>query len=152
MKEKMFGRYLLAYLFWLISIGVAMLAALAILDTSVYAMAAAEWGRYQIQAVRQFTLFILGIILLALLVFSEHYFRTGVKRKRLLERFARLTGLYLLVMAGFHGLYATISTTLGTPSWFHLISFVVELAFGATGFWYARRAKNAYLQMIRRAP
>lgn len=147
MKKTSIGHYVLAYLLWLITLALNIVVSLVIIESSVELMSAAEWHRYPIHAVRQFMTFFLGLIVLVLLVWNEHHYRTGAERNRLLERFAWMVGISLIAMGIFHGIagivrfYTMISIGM-TPSWVQLVVAAVELVGGFVCLWYAKRAKN----------
>lgn len=149
MQKTSLGSYLFAYLLWVVTLILALLTAAVILDTSLAAMVVADWHRYPTHAVRQFLLLIMGITLVALLVFYEHYYRTGAERQRLLERFARMSGIFILVMAFCHGIHGLFSIIFGAPSWVRIGGALIELLVGVGSLWYARRAKDERMQRIK---
>lgn len=141
MKKTSIGHYALGYLLWIITIAVSLLVCMVILDTSLFAMVAADWHRYPIHAVRQFLIATLGVVALILLVWNEHYFRTGAEKNRLLERFARMVGYFLVVMGLAHAIQFAISLLSGDGLSLTQVGLgIAELAVGFGGIWYARRA------------
>ncbi|MEM7133864.1 MAG: hypothetical protein AAF702_46640 [Chloroflexota bacterium] len=149
MRKTSIGHYALAYLFWLVTLAITLLACSVLVETVVGVLGLAEFHRFFIRAVRQFLIFFLGILVLGLLVYNEHYFRTGAERHRLLERFARMTGIWLLIMGISHLIGIFIILRSVSPGVLLVGGAVVELFLGIGALWYARRSTHAHRQRAR---
>lgn len=138
------GRYALAYLFWAISVALAFVALLLWRSSAMIALGVTQWDRYLEHALNQFGFLILAIVGLTIIVFAEHFYRTGVERLHLLRRFLLLTGIEVLIIALAHlvqwvgGLMLDIP---GTP-----IFFVAEALLAAACFYLYRRARAGTLR------
>lgn len=95
-------RYVLAYLFWAISVAIAIAILLASRSSVMVVLGLTSWDRYFEHAINQFGFLFLAIFGLAVIVFTEHFYRTGVEKNRLFARFFLITFLELLSLAVVH--------------------------------------------------
>lgn len=151
MLRTTIGHYALAYLFWLITLAISLIVCVVILDTTAFTMTIAEVHRYPTQLVRQFLVIILGLIVLILLIWNEHYYRTGAERHRLLERFARIVGYLFVIMGLAHSIQIiAFSTVRGTPDLIQSGITILEWTVGVGGLWYAKQAQQKQSKAFRR--
>jgi hypothetical protein len=113
-------RYGLAYLLWLVTIGLAVLAALVVRESFDFLVALNALHRYTAHAVSNFLFLVLGVLVLIVIIFAEHWYRTGVPRGLLAARFGRLAAILLAVIAFLHSARAIVETAIDQAS---LISF-----------------------------
>jgi hypothetical protein len=138
MKEKLtpqhlFG-YIVAYMFWIIVLLIAFLFAL--ISQSALELAAAKYyinDKFMHQMMIRFLdktyLFILGLVWIILMVVVEEYFRTGVKKGVLIQRFALVFGIEMILIFVFDfSLWGLQNWVLSTDRIFLLVS---ELLLGA---------------------
>lgn len=79
--------YGLAYLLWAVTALLGALNVAVIRDTYQKALLLTSWHRYTLNAIDKFATVFLALALIALLIFWEHYYRTGVQQGRLLRHF-----------------------------------------------------------------
>lgn len=134
------SRYALAYLFWFISVALAFVALLASRSSITITLAATGWDRYVIRALNQFGFLFLAIFGLAVIIFTEHYYRTGVEKNRLVARFLLITLLELLFLAFMHlsGLISQLVLGFFIPTSLYIV--VGEALLALVIFWLYRRA------------
>jgi len=83
----------LAYLLWAVTVVLGVLDAMVIRDTYKYALDTTSWHRYTLNAIDKVATVLLALALVIMLIFWEYYYRTGVQRGRLLERFCLMTAV-----------------------------------------------------------
>jgi hypothetical protein len=96
------AQYMLAYFLWAVAIALAVLAAMVARETYLLLVALNPIHRYTAHAINNFLVLLLGLLVLGLIVFAEHYYRTAVPQGRLAARFARLTMVLVGVIATLH--------------------------------------------------
>lgn len=96
------SRYALAYLFWIITIALAFVGLLASRSSLTITLAATGWDRYAVRALNQFGFLFLAIFGLGVIIFTEHFYRTGVEKQRLFARFFLITALEMLFLTLMH--------------------------------------------------
>ena len=148
------SRYVLAYLLWAISVAVAVTALLSARTSLIIAFGVTQWDRYVEHAINQFGFLFLAIFGLAIIVFTEHFYRTGVEKGRLFMRFFLVSFWELLLLTLVHlaawiGLAQT-ATLLGEqidlPSSIELV--VGEAVVCVILYWLYRRARQAYVKPV----
>ncbi|RIK44274.1 MAG: hypothetical protein DCC55_02890 [Chloroflexi bacterium] len=95
-------RYGVAYFLWLVTIALAVLAALVVRDSYSFLIAVNPLHRYAAHAISNFLFLILGLLLLIVIIFAEYWYRTGVEKGRLAARFGRLVAILVAVIALLH--------------------------------------------------
>ncbi len=85
--------YGLAYLLWAVTTALGILDAVVIRNTYQLALAMTSWHRYTLNAVDKVATVLLALVLVIMLIFWEYYYRTGVQRSKLLERFCLVTAV-----------------------------------------------------------
>lgn len=115
-------RYGIAYLLWLVTIALALLAALVVRDSYAFLIALNPVHRYTAHAFSNFLFLVLGLLVLVVIVFAEHSYRTAVGRGLLAARFGRLTALLIAIIALLHSARAIGEVWIDQAS---LISFGV---------------------------
>jgi hypothetical protein len=100
--QNSFIQYILTYLFWLITCGLALLDALVLRSTYHVLLTFDFSQRYAARAVDDLSVLVLGVLLLILVIFIEHYYRTGAQNNKLLTRFCLLTTIELGMLALLH--------------------------------------------------
>lgn len=96
------SRYALAYLLWAISVTAAVVILLVTRSSVMIALGVTQWDRYLEHALNQFGFLFLAIFGLAVIVFTEHFYRTGVEKNRLFARFLRISLLELIFLMVMH--------------------------------------------------
>ena len=91
------------YAAWLLSCALGMATLLLSRQAVWILLDLRDTDRLVFGVVDRFYLLIATIALIAFIVFAEHYLRQGLLRDRLRERTARILGVGLLVVLGFHG-------------------------------------------------
>jgi hypothetical protein len=138
------GQYALAYLFWAISVVLAFVALLVWRTSAMIALGITQWDRYLEHALNQFGFLILAVVGLSVIVFAEHFYRTGVEKLHLLRRFLLLTGIEVLIIALAHLVQWGGRLMLGLPG--SALLFVVELLISLACFLLYRRARAGTLR------
>ena len=136
------ARYALAYLFWAISMTLAFVALLVSRSSIMMMLGATGWDRYFVHALNQFGFLFLAIFGLAVIVFTEHFYRTGVEKNRLFARFFLITLLELLFLTLMHisGLISQVILGFFIPASLLIVVGEVILVLGL--FWLYRRASR----------
>ena len=145
---------MLAYLLWAVSVAVAVTALLSARTSLIIAFGVTQWDRYVEHAINQFGFLFLAIFGLAIIVFTEHFYRTGVEKGRLFMRFFLVSFWELLLLTLVHlaawiGLAQT-ATLLGEQI---DLSSSIELVVGEAVvcvilYWLYRRARQAYVKPV----
>lgn len=93
------GRYVLAYLLWLVTLALSLLCAM--LTRTVYQFLAVSvgWSPATIRVLDNFALVIIALVLVTVIVMAEHSYRTGVHANRLFLRFSTFTLGEVVVLA-----------------------------------------------------
>lgn len=134
-------RYVLAYLFWAVSVVLSVVNLLVWRISLTIALGMTAWDRYFEHAINQFGFLILAIVVLAVMVGVEHYYRTGVPWNRLLERFLLVTFWEVAFLALAHALRSLGEVVLDLPTSSLLLVFI-EIVGCVLLFWLYRQAKN----------
>jgi hypothetical protein len=140
-NSRNFLFYLLAYLFWAVSIALAVVDLLVLRSTVMIVLGMTAWDRYVEHALNQFGFLLLAIISLAFIIFTEHFFRTGVEKGRLFDRFFLATFIGLLILALAHGVRLIGEIVLGFFAPATVMIAVAELVICAVLFWLWRQAQ-----------
>lgn len=134
------SRYVLAYLLWAISVVIAIAALLASRSSVMIALGVTPWDRYFEHALNQFGFLFLAIFGLAVIIFTEHFYRTGVEKNRLWARFFLITFLELLFLSLVHLARLTGEILLGFFTQTTLLFVSGEIALCLLLFWLYRRS------------
>jgi hypothetical protein len=122
------ARYVLAYLLWAISVVMAVVDLLVLRSTAMIVLGMTSWNRYVEHAINQFSFLFMAIAGLGVIVFTEHFYRTGVEKNRLVVRFLRVTLIGLVIFSLAHLIRLIGEIVLGFFSYTTLLLAVVELA------------------------
>jgi hypothetical protein len=108
--------FLLVYALWLLSSAVALVVAWVIRQT--YLLVAGVLlsdpdltssqlfnANLRANAVDRWAILVLGVMIVVLVVYVEHYYRTGAAKGKLLQHFLRVSSYQVGVMAAFHLTY-----------------------------------------------
>jgi|GEM_PF-5645490 len=138
-KKTTFGEYILVYVLWLLTAAVAGMVALSLSEILIEYGELAGWSRYVLHTVGQFSLIVLGLGVLILWLLTEHRYRTGVRRGKLLFHFCFWMGSLLIIIGlahlfstGYHWMNGVVVDSL-TPR-----LAIVELAGAIILFWWRR--------------
>ncbi len=145
MSEKLspgYSRYILAYLLWAVSVVLAVVDLLVLRSSAMIALGMTPWDRYVEHALNQFGFLFLAILGLGVIVFTEHYYRTGVEANRLLPRFLLITFIELLVLTLAHLVMLIGEVVLDFFTPFTVGIVLAESALCAVIFWLYRRARG----------
>jgi hypothetical protein len=134
------SRYVLAYLLWAISVVIAFVALLASRSSVMITLGVTQWDRYFEHALNQFGFLFLAIFGLAVIIFTEHFYRTGVEKQRLFARFFFITFLELLFLSIIHTARLAGEVLLGLFTPITLAWVGGEIALCLLLFWLYRRA------------
>lgn len=140
------ARYGLAYTFWVITVALAFVALLVWRSTAMIALGMTSWDRYLEHAINQFGFLILAIVGLCVIIFAEFYYRTGVEKKQLLQRFSLITAIEVLIVSIAHLVQWIGGIVLSLP--ISPIFFIVELAISVLFFVLYRRSKTEALPVV----
>ena len=137
--QPRFFHYVLAYLCWVITVALAVLDLLVLRNSVMIALGMTSWNRYIQRAINQFGFLFLAIGALGFILFTEHFYRTGAEKQRLLSRFllGLLIGVGVLALA--HLLWLIGSFVLDFFTFSTLWIFLAELAGGSLLYWLYRR-------------
>jgi len=131
-------RYILAYLLWFITMALAVLAMIIARETYRSLLAFNFSQRFIARAVDNFAVLLLAILAMAVVILTEHYYRTGVSLNRLGERFCLVTALELGLLALMHGVQFGLVLAYARFDPLTLAIVLGELV-GTLGFWWLYR-------------
>jgi len=140
--QNRLASYTLAYGLWILSIGLALLAAMIVRETVIFALSAlfsAPPQRYTVHLGTQLITLFLGLILLIAIVILENRYRIGLVKGRTVGYFIRFVGIALLVVAVTHFLYIAVDLGLGALDQFRLAAALAEAVLGVIALRLARR-------------
>lgn len=100
------------------------------------------WDRYFVHALNQFGFLFLAIFGLGVIVFTEHYYRTGVEKRRLFSRFFLITFWEVVYLTFMHTAGLISEVVLGLFTSASLLIVVAEGALALALFWLYQRAKQ----------
>lgn len=142
------SRYVLAYVLWAVSVAAAITILLSSRSSLMIALGVTQWDRYFEHAINQFGFLFLAIFGLAVIVFTEHFYRTGVEKGKLFSRFFLMSFWELLVLTVVQlaALISMVQLALFTPA--RLIWVVGEALLCAMVYWLYRRARQAYVAPV----
>lgn len=133
------ARYALAYLLWLITLALGLLAAAVAREGYMVLLAVNGADRYFAQATHNFLVLFLAIAVLILTVFAEHHYRTGVPKERLAVRFFRVAAIVVGSIAALHTLRLLLLWQVSGASSFDEIVVVGEWLATGILIWLWRR-------------
>lgn len=107
--------YILCYIFWIISTATTFLLFLAGREFYLKVMAFIIRDRWIGNALDKFLFVGIAILWLAIVIYIEAYYRTGVKKGDLIQRFLYVTGIELLFLFTFHNVPLAIARIGVTP-------------------------------------
>jgi hypothetical protein len=131
--------YVGAYALWAVSVAASVLvgllvqsalvqmATIAALDTAGDPGAALD-ASLRIRFGDVWSYMLMGLILVAVVVFVEYWYRTGVEMGRLLARFLRVTVFQVALLFVVHSLYFAVARATGISSWSAIYVPLAELA------------------------
>lgn len=131
--------YARAYVLWVVSVAasavVGHLVQHALVQTATVAAFgvagdphAAYYAGLRIRAGDAWSYMLIGLLLVVVLVFLEHWYRTGVPSGRLLSRFVLATTVQLGVLSLAHGAYFVLARLAGVMPWHGVYVPALELA------------------------
>jgi hypothetical protein len=101
---KLPQNHLVGYLLWFISMALMGLCLIAGRSSFMAVATAAGSNRWILSFLDRFGILVLGLLSLILVIYFEHYYRTGADQRRLWQRFARVTLLQIAFLAASFGL------------------------------------------------
>lgn len=137
-------RYALAYLLWLITFAAGIFVMLTVRATfNIFVTFGVDWDRFRVRAVDQFLFFGLGILLVILLIWSEHLYRTGAQKDRLWPRFGGISAVLLGVLGFCHAAQSILTWNTLIFRWTIALLALLELATaGVIVVWLRERARR----------
>lgn len=107
--------YILCYIFWVITTATTFLLFLAGREFYLKVMAFFIRDRWVGSAIDRFLFVGIAIFWLAIVIYIESYYRNGVKRGDLIQRFLFVTGIEFLVLFTFHNVPLAMARIPFTP-------------------------------------
>ncbi len=135
---KQFVSYGTAYLLWAVTIAGSLLLAVVMRATYHFALEQTAWDRYSLSAIERFATLFLGMILVVLFIFTEHFYRTAVEKERLWERFIRVSAIGLGIYAAIGSIRVAMEWSVGVFEWISFLLVVVAVTGTALLDWLAR--------------
>jgi len=108
-------------------------------------LALTPWDRYIEHALNQFGFLFLAIFGLIVIVFTEHYYRTGVEQRKLYLRFFWISFIMLVTLLFAHLVRLFGGMVLDLPMMATLPFVIGELGVSVLAFVLYRRARLAYV-------
>lgn len=129
MHRREIAGWIGVYAFWVVSVAIGI--GLYLVSRQTIGIVAEVAGADELvrTAIDRFYLFFTAIALIVVIVFVEHYYRTGLRKGRLLVRVARVVGIELLVLTALHTIPQVVVG--GYGSWIERVVILIE---GAGGF------------------
>ncbi len=88
--------FLLCYLLWVITAALAFLNLLVARRLFLVILSVFSVSSWSATAIDKVSFIFLGVVWLALVVFSEYYYRSGISKNKLWKNFSLVTGIQLL--------------------------------------------------------
>jgi|GEM_PF-1108800 len=151
MKEV--SRYTLAYILWaasvLLSGAIGLIAQGSLINLLAFLASpltandkrADFYIGLQIRAADTWSYVVLGLLIVAVIAFVEHYYRTGVAQHRLLIRFLMVTSIQMMVLSLAHLTNFIIGISIGAVGWMNVFLPLIEIILTAVFFWLNRRLR-----------
>jgi len=99
--HRLTTNYVVSFLLWLIAVGLTVLDFLYGRLLIMGLLGLTDLNHWLLSFIDRALVLILGLIALVLVLYLEHYYRTGVSRKQLWPRFVRVSGVQVaIVLAG----------------------------------------------------
>ncbi len=117
--------YILCYIFWVITTATTFLLFLAGREFYLKVMAFFIRDRWVGSAIDRFLFVGIAIFWLAIVIYIESYYRNGIKKGVLIQRFLFVTGIEFLVLFTFHNVPLAIARITFTP--LEVVIALVEL-------------------------
>jgi len=130
MKTK-WTHWILVYLFWVITAGLAFLCLISARNLSLLVLYAFSVSKWVAPVVDKMTFLILGILWLVLVIFAEYYYRKATARIVLWKHFSLVTSIELFFLSGSHLVPVLIITRWNTY-WGSLLLLAIEIIGGIT--------------------
>ncbi|MGC9467872.1 MAG: hypothetical protein ACP5HS_04725 [Anaerolineae bacterium] len=146
MRKLAWLNHLLVYLLWAIVLAVGiwllLLSRNALFEVVgvLYVGDSLQRAR-QLNSLEKFYSLGAGLAWLAMMIVSEFYFRSGARRGRLLERFARVLGVELLLLFVIDAALVLVRGP-GSVTWSRWLILGSELVVGVACVLFARRAPS----------
>jgi hypothetical protein len=134
--------YAAAYLLWLITVALALFAGAVARDCYMLLLAVSEANRYLARATHNFLIILLAMLILGLIVFVEHHYRTAVPKGSLGARFFRMAAILLGVIAGLHTIRLAMLLTLGPATPLDVVITGAEWLATVLFVWLHRRFRS----------
>jgi hypothetical protein len=139
---KKIADYALAYGMWIIDIGLALwlcyLIRGGILDLFIKSFKPGAWAYQQrMNMTDRVVVIVLGLSWLAMMIFTEQYFRQGIRKGVLLRRIAKVTGPILLAIFVVDIFRLWMSGSAG-GSWLRWLALGIEVIAGIGLLVYAK--------------
>jgi hypothetical protein len=152
MKE--FSRYTLAYVLWVVTFvlaaGIGLIARGTFVQLLAFSAApvvqndktADFYIGLQIRAADTWSYVFLGVLIVAVIVFVEHFYRTGAAQGHLLVRFLLLTGIEIGLLSLAHLSNFIMAVSLGATSWINIYLPVIEIIVTGIFIWLYMRLRR----------
>jgi len=124
---------------WVVTAALGFLDLIAARNLSLTIMAAVSLSRWVAPAVDKFIFLGLGIVWLALVIFTEYYYRDSVPKKKLWQSFSLITGIELSFLFVAHAAPLLI-LGLRNLNWINCLAMGAECAAGTVLLFLALRS------------
>ena len=135
--------YVAAYGLWSLTFLVGLVVAFALRDVLQMAMVFTTLDRYAVHLFNQISVVVLVVLLLVLLVSTEAYYRSGVARRQVGVRFARVMGILALILAAVQSVRLLLEVSAGAVNLLSVLILVVILLVYAGARAGVRRSTQA---------
>ncbi|MCB0055566.1 MAG: hypothetical protein M9936_18885 [Caldilinea sp.] len=143
--------YVAAYGLWFLTFLVGLVVAFAVRDVFQMAMVFTPLDRYGVHLFNQISVVVLVVLLLALVVVTEAYYRNGVPRRQVGVRFARVIGILALILAVAQGVRLALEVVAGSVNLLSVLILAVSLGiYGGAREVVKRQAQPADASSARR--
>ncbi len=143
--------YVAAYGLWALTFLVGLVVAFAVRDVFQMAMVFTPLDRYGVHLFNQISVVVLVVLLLALVVVTEAYYRNGVPRRQVGVRFARVIGILALILAVAQGVRLALEVVAGSVNLLSVLILAVSLGiYGGAREVAKRQAQPADASIARR--
>lgn len=133
-------QHALAYIFWAVSCALSVFLFLQIYHALSILLGITEWSVFATRAIIQFSAFLMGLGCLIFIIFSEHHYRTGIKKQRLFARFCRVTFIQMVMLLLTHLLLTIGQFVLDLPLGFAWVILTAEAFLCALFYWLYHRS------------
>jgi hypothetical protein len=146
-------RYVLAYLLWIISTGLGILVLNLMRETLLLSMVASAatgevsasdkyYQALRVSAVYNWSILVIGVIVLIILVALEHFYRTAGRENKVWKLFFLISGIETTILLLTHITYFALEQSVAAVGWWGIAIPAAEALVAALFWWLYMRTRK----------